>query len=189
MRQRRWVELIKDYNCTIEYHPGRANVTVDALIWKSSESLAYLRIAYLPLLVELQKDGEELGISQQGGLLTGLHVRPILVERVIATQLEDPTLSMIRLEVENGTRIDYAVGEDRALKCEHITMEFVFKLPRTSRGHDRIWVIVDQLTKSTHFLLIKETYSLAELAKLFVDESVRLHGALISIVSDRNARF
>ncbi|VVA34687.1 PREDICTED: retrotransposon, partial [Prunus dulcis] len=75
----------------------------------------YLRIAYLPLLVELQKDGEELGISQQGGLLTGLHVRPILVERVIATQLEDPTLSMIRLEVENGTRIDYAVGEDRAL--------------------------------------------------------------------------
>ncbi|KAI5348129.1 hypothetical protein L3X38_001016 [Prunus dulcis] len=74
-------------------------------------------------------------------------------------------------------------------KWEHIAMDFVFKLPRTSKGHDGIWVIVDRLTKSAHFLPIKETYSLSKLAKLFVDEIVRLHGAPASIVSDRDARF
>ncbi|CAB4286690.1 unnamed protein product [Prunus armeniaca] len=71
-------------------------------------------------------------------------------------------------------------------------MDFVFKLPRTSRGsigHEGIWMIVDQLTKSAHFLPIKETYSLMKLAKLFVDEIMRLHGAPVSIVSNRDARF
>ncbi|CAL2228445.1 unnamed protein product [Prunus armeniaca] len=56
-------------------------------------------------------------------------------------------------------------------KWEHKTLDFIFKLPRTSRWHNGIWVIVDQLTKSTHFLPITETYSLVKLAKLFV----RLH--------------
>ncbi|CAL8993421.1 unnamed protein product [Prunus brigantina] len=115
MRQRRWLELIKDYDCTIEYHPGRANVVADALSKKSRGSLAHLRMAYLPLLVELQKDGVELGMNQQGGLLARLHVRPILVEQVIAAQLEYPTLCIIRLEVENGMLTDYAVREDEDL--------------------------------------------------------------------------
>ncbi|CAL8169413.1 unnamed protein product [Prunus armeniaca] len=114
MRQRHWLELIKDYDCTIEYHTGRANVVADALSRKTSESLAHLRTAYLPLLVELRKDGVELGLSQQGGILASLHVRPILIERVIAAQLEDPTLCMIKLEVENATRTDYAIKEDKA---------------------------------------------------------------------------
>ncbi|CAL8089807.1 unnamed protein product [Prunus armeniaca] len=115
MRQRHWLELIKDYDCTIEYHPGRANLVADALSRKSCGSLAHLRMAYLPLLVELRKDGVELGMNPQGGLLASLHVRPILVERVIAAQLEDPTLCIIRLEVENGMLTDYAVSEDEAL--------------------------------------------------------------------------
>ncbi|VVA41697.1 PREDICTED: reverse mRNAase, partial [Prunus dulcis] len=191
MRQRRWLELIKDYDCTIEYHPGRANVVADALSRKTTGSLTHLRTAYLPLLVELRKDGVELEMTQQGGLLASLHVRPILVERIIVAQLEDPTLCRIRGEVENGSRKDYAIRGDGALKpsglmqplpipewkWERITMDFVFKLPRTSKGHDGIWVIVDRLTKSAHFLPIKETYSLTRLAKLFVDEIVRLHGA------------
>ena len=68
-------------------------------------------------------------------------------------------------------------------------MDFVFKLPHTQRRHDGIWVIVDRLTKSAHFLAIKETFSLQRLAELFVREIVRLHGVPISIVSDRDARF
>ncbi|CAL2258534.1 unnamed protein product [Prunus armeniaca] len=67
-------------------------------------------------------------------------------------------------------------------------MDFVFKLPRTSRRQDGIWVIVDRLTKFSHFLLIKETYSLVKLAKHFVDEILG-YGAPVSIVSDRDARF
>ncbi len=59
----------------------------------------------------------------------------------------------------------------------------------TRRDHDSIWVIVDRLTKSAHFLAVKATYSLSRLARLFVDEIVRLHGAPVSILSDRDPRF
>ena len=68
-------------------------------------------------------------------------------------------------------------------------MDFVTGLPRTQRQHDAIWVIVDQLTKSAHFLPINVEDSLEKLAQLYVDEIVRLHGVLVSIVSDRDPRF
>jgi hypothetical protein len=74
-------------------------------------------------------------------------------------------------------------------KWEHITMDFVFKLPRTREKHDGVWVIVDRLTKSAHFLPVKETYKLNKLANIFIAEIVRLHGAPVSIVSDRDPRF
>ena len=68
-------------------------------------------------------------------------------------------------------------------------MDFVTKLPRTWRQHDVIWVIVDRLTKSTHFLPISNDDQLDKLAQLYVEEIVRLHGVPISIVSDRDPRF
>ena len=63
-------------------------------------------------------------------------------------------------------------------------MDFVMGLPRTQQGHDAIWVMVDRLTKSTHFLPVKVDYSLDKLAQVYVDEIVRLYGAPISIISD-----
>ena len=66
-------------------------------------------------------------------------------------------------------------------------MGFVSGLPRTSCGYDAIWVIVDRLTKTAHFLPIKKTYSTDRLAKLYVNRIVYLHGVLMSIVSDRRA--
>ncbi|VVA30995.1 PREDICTED: reverse mRNAase, partial [Prunus dulcis] len=72
LRQRRWLELIKDYDCTIEHHPGRANVVADALSRKSSGSVAYLRGRYVPLMVELRKLRVELGVDEQGALLATL---------------------------------------------------------------------------------------------------------------------
>ena len=74
-------------------------------------------------------------------------------------------------------------------KCERITMDFVTGLPRTQRGHDAIWVIVDRLTKSDHFIATNNTYSLERYVQLYVEEIVRLHGAPVSIVSDRDPRF
>ena len=74
-------------------------------------------------------------------------------------------------------------------KWDQVTMDFVSGLPKTMRGHDSIWVIVDRLTKSAHFLPVRTTYTLDKLAELYVQEIVRLHGVPISIVSDRDSRF
>ncbi|XP_049392624.1 uncharacterized protein LOC125857001 [Solanum stenotomum] len=74
-------------------------------------------------------------------------------------------------------------------KWERITMDFVSGLPRTQRNHDAIWVIVDRLTKSAHFLAITMGYSLERLAELYINEIVRLHGIPVSIISDPDPRF
>ena len=68
-------------------------------------------------------------------------------------------------------------------------MDFIVGLPRTTNDHDAIWVIVHRLTKSTQFLPIKVTYSLEQLADLYVKEIVRLHVLPMSIISDRDSRF
>ena len=68
-------------------------------------------------------------------------------------------------------------------------MDFVTHLPRTSRKHNAVWVIVDRFTKSTHFLVVRMTFTLEELCKLYIREIVRLHGVSVSIVSDRDPRF
>nr|GEZ48613.1 hypothetical protein [Tanacetum cinerariifolium] len=70
-----------------------------------------------------------------------------------------------------------------------IAMDFVMKLPRTSSGHDTIWVIVDRLTKSTRFLPMREDYKMDRLARLYLNEIVARHDVLISILSDRDSRF
>ncbi|KAF2302605.1 hypothetical protein GH714_039551 [Hevea brasiliensis] len=68
-------------------------------------------------------------------------------------------------------------------------MDFISGLPLTQKKHDVVWVIVDRLTKSTHFLLVRTDYSLEKLAELYVSEIVRLHGMPLSIISDRDPRF
>ncbi|GKF71359.1 putative reverse transcriptase domain-containing protein [Tanacetum coccineum] len=68
-------------------------------------------------------------------------------------------------------------------------MDFITKLPRVRSGHDAIWVVVDRLTKSAHFLAIQEDYSTEKLARLYIDEIVSRHGVRVSIISNRDARF
>ena len=68
-------------------------------------------------------------------------------------------------------------------------MDFVVGLPRTLRGYDSVWVIVDRLTKSAHFLLVKTSYGGLRYARIFMNEIVRLHGVSISIKSDRGSQF
>ena len=68
-------------------------------------------------------------------------------------------------------------------------MDFIIGLPRTTRGYDAIWVIVDRLTRSAHFLPIKKTYSTDRLARLYINRNICLLGVSVSIVSDRGATF
>ena len=91
-------------------------------------------------------------------------------------------------------RAPEAVGKIQPLPIpvwmwDKITMDFVTGLPRTRRQHDAIWVIVDRLTKSAHFLPVSNDDPLDKLAQLYVKEIIRLHGVPISIVSDRDPRF
>ena len=68
-------------------------------------------------------------------------------------------------------------------------MDFVTHLPQTQQRHDAVWVIVDRLTKSAHFLAVWMTYFLERLCRSYIREIVRLHGVPVSIVSDRDPRF
>ncbi|KAK9139993.1 hypothetical protein Scep_009674 [Stephania cephalantha] len=72
-------------------------------------------------------------------------------------------------------------------KWEHIAMDFIYGLPRSQRGHDSIWVIVDRLTKSAPFLPVSTTHMVDKLAALYEREIVRLHGVPLSIMSDRGS--
>nr|ABB47133.2 retrotransposon protein, putative, Ty3-gypsy subclass [Oryza sativa Japonica Group] len=74
-------------------------------------------------------------------------------------------------------------------KWEEIGMDFITGLPRTSSGHDSIWVIVDRLTKVAHFIPVKTTYSGSRLAELYMARIVCLHGVRKKIVSDRGSQF
>ena len=74
-------------------------------------------------------------------------------------------------------------------KWERITMDFVLKLPPTVQRHDDIWVVVNRLTKSAHFIPIREKFSPQKLAELFMNHILSFHGVPVSIISDRDPRF
>ena len=74
-------------------------------------------------------------------------------------------------------------------KWDRITMDLVVGLPLIRRKHDSIWVMVDRLMKSAHFLPVRIDYSLDKLTELYIEDIVRLHGTPVSIISDRDPRF
>ena len=115
LRQRRWMELLKDYDCTIDYHPGKTNVVADALSRKSTGSLAYMQTIQLPLMVELRELGVELRMHASGELFASFQLRPILVDRILEAQLEDPYLMSMRKKVEEGEQSDFSIRDDGAL--------------------------------------------------------------------------
>ncbi|XP_068328135.1 uncharacterized protein [Pyrus communis] len=139
---RRWLELLSDYDCTIDYHLGRANVVADALSRKSQGRINALYASRILLLVlEAQvADGETQELIQARDRGRRRDLRQVKAERKKPFGLLQP------LPIPEW-------------KWENITMDFVYKLPRTHNGFDGIWVIVDPLTKSAHFIPMREKYS------------------------------
>ena len=111
LRQRRWLELIKDYDWTIEYHPRKANVVADALSRQPESSFSHMRSVYLPLLVDLRALGVILKAEDSGALLATFHVRPLLMDQIRAGQLQDP--QMIKFKEEKKNRKESRVSNQR----------------------------------------------------------------------------
>ena len=95
-------------------------------------------------------------------------------------------MSKIEHQKPSGLMQPLAIPE---WKWDSISMDFVSGLPRTNKNFEAIWVIVDRLTKSAHFIPIRMDYPLERLAELYIEKIVRLHGIPSSIVSDRDPRF
>ena len=82
MRQKKWLELIKDYDLIIDYHPEKANVVADALSLKSSVTLAHICTTYVPLLLDLKTLGVSLDCDYNGVLVASFVVRPTLIDQI-----------------------------------------------------------------------------------------------------------
>jgi hypothetical protein len=96
MRQRRWLELIKNCDCEINYHPGKANIVADALSRKSTMELAALEISQPRLIKELTGMGLEIVGKDMPVHLANLMVQSELLARIKAAQLEDPECAKIK---------------------------------------------------------------------------------------------
>ena len=101
LRQRRWMELIKDYDCMIDYHPGKANVVADALSKKSMQTLRALN-AYLSLL-------------DDGTVVVELIARPEMLNRVLEAQKRDEKISAIVSQIGNDKETEFTVKENGVL--------------------------------------------------------------------------
>ncbi|GKG12282.1 putative reverse transcriptase domain-containing protein, partial [Tanacetum coccineum] len=115
-------------------------------------------------------------------------IRPGM-KRVIAEYVSNClTCSKIKAKHQkpSGLHLEPKIPE---WKWEKITMDVVIKLPKSSSEYDVIRVIVDRLTKSAHFLPIREDYKTKKLARIYINEIVERHGVSMSIISDGDSRF
>ncbi|GJW44508.1 putative reverse transcriptase domain-containing protein [Tanacetum coccineum] len=215
MRQRRWIELFSDYDCKICYHPGKANVVADALSRKERVKPKRVRAMNMTLqssikdrilmaqkedvdeFVGLQKGLDEMIEQRSDGTLYYLDRIWVPLKGEVRTLIMDEAHKS-KYSIHPGADKMYYDLRDRywwpGMKKDiaeyvRIAMDFVTKLPRTSSGHDTIWVIVDRLTKSAHFLPMREDYKMERLARLYLNKIVARHGVPISIISNRDSRF
>ncbi|GKB11005.1 reverse transcriptase domain-containing protein [Tanacetum coccineum] len=249
MRQRRWIELLSDYECEIKYHPGKANVVADALSRKERLKPRRVRAMSITIhsglktkILEAQSEASK-DLKAPAEWLRGLErhfeqradgeiyffdriwipsigdVRKLIMDEAHTSRYSvHPGADKMYYDLRDlywwpGMKRDIAEYVSRCLTCskikaehqkpsgflqqpeipewkwEKITMDFVTKLPKSSSGHDTIWVIVDRLTKSAHFLPIREDYKTERLAKIYTNEILARHGVPVSIISDSDGQF
>ena len=103
--------MIKDYDCTIEYHPEKANVVTDALSRRHESSLSHMRSGYLPLLVDLRALGVILEAENSRALLATFHVRPLLLDQILVGKSQDPQIIKLKEEIEKGKKAEFRIRD------------------------------------------------------------------------------
>nr|GEV32180.1 reverse transcriptase domain-containing protein [Tanacetum cinerariifolium] len=219
MRQRRWLELLKYYDCEIRYHPGKANKTlnaqsksrkeenfinedlqgmIDKLEPRADETLCLNNQSWIPcfrdmsdlIMHESHKSKYSIhpGSDKMCQDLKKLYWWPNIKAEIATYVSKYLTCAKVKIEYQklSGLLVQPEIPQ---WKWENITMDFVTKLTKTSAGQDTIWVIFDRLTKSAHFLPMREDDTLEKLTRQFLKEVVSKHGVPVSIISDRDGKF
>ena len=114
MRQRRWLNLVKDYDCEILYHPGKANSVADVLSRKEEARLMTMQ-AFHP---KLQEEMNELELELMIGSLKILTIQPIIFDGMKGTQALDPELAKIVDEIHEGKETSFTLSEDGILHLD-----------------------------------------------------------------------
>ncbi|GJR39286.1 putative reverse transcriptase domain-containing protein [Tanacetum coccineum] len=216
MRQRRWLELLSDYDCDIRYHPGKANVVADALSRKEREPPLRVRALVMTIGLELPKQilnaqteaRKPENLKNEDGLarvpkskysihpgsdkmyqdMKKLYWWPNMKANIATYVSKCLTCARVKAEHQRPSGL-LVQPEIPQWKWDNITMDFVTKLPRSSQGYDTIWMIVDRLTKSAIFVPMGETGPMDKLVRMYLKEVVIRHGILVSIIYDRDPRF
>nr|XP_018630035.1 uncharacterized protein LOC104107271 [Nicotiana tomentosiformis] len=121
LRQRRWLELLKDYDCNILYHPGKVNVVADALSRRSMGSLTRLCVVERPIVKEAQQiaiQGVRLDEKYDGRLIASTGAKSTLVEQVKAKQFNDPSLLKHKENVLSGKIKNFSLDENGVMRLD-----------------------------------------------------------------------
>ncbi|GJU62203.1 putative reverse transcriptase domain-containing protein [Tanacetum coccineum] len=214
MRQCRWLELLSDYDCEICYHLGKANVVkvrneenygtedlggmIKNLEPRADETLCLRNRSWIPYFGDLRtlimheshksKYSIHTGSDKMYQDLKKLYWWQNIKAEIATYVSKCLTCAKVKSECQkpSGLLVQPVIP---VWKWENITMDFITKLPKTSSGQDAIWVIFYGLTKSAHFLSMKETDSMEKLMRQYLKEVVSRHGVLVLIISDRDSKF
>ncbi|GJU29077.1 reverse transcriptase domain-containing protein [Tanacetum coccineum] len=204
MRQCRWLELLSDYDCEIRYHPGKANVVearreenygtedlggmIKNLEPRADGMLCLRNRSWIPcfgnLRILIMHESHKSKYSIHPGSdkmyqdMKKLYRWPNMKVKIATYVSKCLTYARVKAECQKpfGLLVQPVIS---VWKWENITMDFVTKFLKTSSGQDAIWVIVDRLTKSAHFLPMKETESMEKLTIQYLKEVVSRHGVPI----------